>query len=143
MSGKTQTARRRLRVEAALLKKIQLNFGNGDTRLFRNNVGSAFLGPHFWTADGGVLIQNPSRVTYGLCEGSSDLIGWRSRTITHTDVGKTIAQFVAIEVKSAAGKLSKTQEAFLRTATDAGAVAGMVKTVDEAKRLLKGEDHGD
>jgi hypothetical protein len=39
--------------------------------------------------------------------------------------------------------LSKTQEAFLRTATDAGAVAGMVKTVDEAKRLLKGEDHGD
>lgn len=60
-------------------------------RLFKNNVGSA-------------TIKNPEtgkeyRVNFGLCEGSSDLIGWTPVVITKEMVGRTFAVFTAIEVK--------------------------------------------
>jgi hypothetical protein len=135
MSGKTQTGRVQLRTEAKTLKKIQGTLSKGNIRLFRNNVGSAFLGPYVWS-DGAVVIAKPQRVTYGLCEGSSDLIGWRSRTITPDMVGQKFAQFVAIEVKSAVGRATKTQVAFVDTVKKAGGLAGIAKTELDAVCIL-------
>lgn len=135
MSGKIQTGRVQLRVESALLRKIHGLLSKGNIRLFRNNIGSAFLGPHLWS-DGCVVIKNPQRVTYGLCEGSSDLIGWRSRLITEDMVGKKFAQFVAIEVKSPTGKTNKTQEAFIKTVRESGGLAGIAKSEGDAVQIL-------
>jgi hypothetical protein len=135
MSGKTQTGRVQLRTESKLLKKIQGLLSRGNIRLFRNNVGSAFLGSYVWD-HGAVVIPSPQRVTYGLCEGSSDLIGWRSRLITEDMVGKKFAQFVAIEVKSPAGKVSKTQTAFIQTVRDAGGLSGVAKSESDAVQIL-------
>jgi hypothetical protein len=42
-------------------------------------------------------------VRFGLCKGSSDLIGLRSLEITPELVGLRLAQFVALEVKAAQG----------------------------------------
>jgi hypothetical protein len=135
MTGKTQTGRVQLRVEAKLMREIQGVLSQGNIRLFRNNVGSAFLGAYVWD-QGAVVIPNPQRVTYGLCEGSSDLIGWRSRTITEDMVGKKFAQFVAVEVKSPSGRLNKTQDAFIRKVREAGGIAGVARTLSEATQLL-------
>jgi len=137
MTGKTQTGRVQLRTESKILKKIQGFLSKGNIRLFRNNVGSAFLGSYVWS-DGAVVIPNPQRVTYGLCEGSSDLIGWRSRIVTEDMVGKRIAQFVAIEVKSAVGRPTKTQAAFIDTVRNAGGLAGIARNENEAVAILVG-----
>lgn len=78
-------------------------------------------------------------MTYGLCEGSSDLIGWRTRIITAEDVGKPIAQFVAIEVKSKTGRATKDQNSFIYTVQKAGGIAGIARSVQDAATLLTGE----
>jgi len=80
---------------------------------------------------------------FGLCEGSSDLIGWRSITITEDMVGQRIAQFVAIEVKNEAGKLRKTQAAFLNTVAEAGGRAGVARSVTDAVHILAGASNFD
>ena len=94
--------------------------------MFRNNVGMAKL------KDGG-------RMPYGLCKGSSDLIGWRTVKITPDMIGKDIAVFTAIEIKTKRGAVSKEQKNFLVKLLLAGGIAGVARSEDEAIKLLKGE----
>jgi hypothetical protein len=67
-----------------------------DVRVFRNNVGVGY------TANG-------TPIRFGLHVGSGDLIGFRIRVITPEMVGKTIAQFLSVELKSKRGRESKEQ----------------------------------
>lgn len=69
--------------------------------------------------------------------GGSDLIGWRSVEITPEMVGQSIAQFVAIECKAASGRVSPDQIRFIEAVKKAGGVAGVVRSPDEATRLLE------
>jgi len=89
-----------------------------DVRLFRNSVGHVEI-------DG-------RHITYGLCTGSSDLIGLKKLTITPDMVGKTVGVFVALEVKNERGRPTKEQAAFVRMVKDFGGLAGVVRSVDEA-----------
>jgi hypothetical protein len=75
-------------------------------------------------------------VRFGLCKGSSDLIGLRVLEITPELVGQRLAQFVALEVKTAQGVLSQEQRAFLRLVKDLGGVAAVCRSVEEAEQLL-------
>lgn len=138
MTNKEQTGRIRMRLEGGLLRRIMKCFGHGRVRLFRNNVGAAWMGPHVW-ANGQVIITHPARVKFGLIEGSSDLIGWRSRYITEEDVGKEIAQFVAIEVKAPRGRISKQQERFIAAVVEAGGIGGVARSIDDVNALLLGK----
>ena len=83
-------------------------------RVWRNNVGTAR------TYDGRFI-------RFGLCEGSSDLIGFVSKTITPDMVGKNIAVFAAIEVKAHKGKVSIEQDAFLGTVAKFGGISAKVR----------------
>jgi hypothetical protein len=107
-----------------------------DVRLFRNNVGVAWQGEVTRLPNGDVLIRNPRRVVYGLCEGSSDLIGFRRLTIGPQHVGQQVAQFVALEVKAAKGLATPEQRNFLRVVQDSGGAGGVARGVDEALDLL-------
>ncbi len=73
---------------------------------------------------------------FGLCKGSSDLIGLRSLEITPELVGKRLAQFVALEVKAAQGVLRPEQRAFLRLVQQLGGLAAACRSVEEAEQLL-------
>jgi hypothetical protein len=75
-------------------------------------------------------------VRFGLCTGSSDLIGLRSLEITPELVGQRLAQFVALEVKTAQGVLSPEQRAFLHLVEELGGVAATCRSVEEAEQLL-------
>ena len=97
--------------ETPLLNEIRKAATLAGARLFRNNVGLAYY-------PGG------ERVAYGLCPGSSDLIGWTPVTITPEMVGDTIAVFTSIEAKGKGGVLSKRQIAWLKAVKDAGGLAG-------------------
>ena len=77
--------------EGAIMDAIRKELGNvrkyGDVALFRNNTGV-------------LMDENGRRVAYGLCKGSSDLIGLcRGR-------------FIAIEVKAEDGRETEEQRLF-------------------------------
>ena len=117
-------------------QRLVLQLSRGDVRLFRNNTGKFWAGEHTRLKDGSVLIRNTRLVECGLCVGSSDLIGWVSHTITAADVGRTVAVFAAVEVKSDAGRVSPAQATFLRVVSQMGGLSGAVRSEDEARLIL-------
>lgn len=82
--------------------------------LFRNNVGLAKL-------------KDGRRIRYGLCPGSSDLVGWKTVEVTPEMIGQKIAVFTAIEVKSIRGKISAKQQNFIDVVRNAGGIAEIVR----------------
>ena len=111
--------------EHEIQQRIRLACGRGPVRLWRNNTGA--------------LVDQQGRfVRFGLCKGSSDLIGLRSLDVTPELVGRRLAQFVALEVKTAQGVLSPEQRAFLRLVQQFGGVAAVCRSVEEAEQLLGG-----
>ena len=102
---------------------IRLACGRGPVRLWRNNTGA-------------LVDQQRRFVRFGLCKGSSDLIGLRALEITPELVGQRVAQFVALEIKTAQGVLSPEQRAFLRLVQELGGVAAVCRSVEEAEQLL-------
>ena len=77
--------------EYEIQQRIRLACGRGAVRLWRNNTGA--------------LVDQQGRfVRFGLCKGGSDLIALRSIEIRPELVGQRLAQFVALEVKTAQGE---------------------------------------
>lgn len=115
--------------EAQLQHAVRLALGrHPDARLYRNEVGQA---RHEDPASGRIRV-----VRYGLCPGSSDLIGWRRVTITPEHVGSQIAQFVAIELKTATGRVATDQRQFIELVNRWGGVAGVARSVEDAQALI-------
>lgn len=111
--------------EQHIQQRIRLACGNGSVRLWRNNVGR-------------LLDQRGQMVTFGLCPGSSDLIGLRSVVITPEMVGQRVAVFCAIEVKSERGRVRAEQEAFLNHIKAMGGRAGIARSISDAEGILNG-----
>ncbi len=109
----------------------------GDTHLFRNNVGLAYTGDVKQHVDGSVNIFNARPIKFGLCPGSSDLIGWTMIEITPEMVGRRVAIFTAIEVKSATGRASKTQKNFIKAVHRCGGIAGVARSLDDAVNVVE------
>lgn len=111
--------------EAQLQAAIMRECGSHrEVRLFRNTVGGAKL------ADGRFL-------RYGLAPGSADLIGWRSITISPEMVGHRVAILASIEVKRPGrAHVRPEQRIWHRAVSEAGGMAGIVQSVEEAKNVL-------
>lgn len=126
--------------EKSIMHRIMVAVSEVGIRVFRNTVGLAFQGkPERFTEEttvkvkpGDVLIRQARTVHAGLVTGSSDLVGWTSRMITEHDLGKTIAQFTAIEVKSEDGRLEPEQKQFLEVVRDSGGLAIVARSAEEA-----------
>ena len=97
---------------------------NPSIRLFNNSVGV-------------VKDRQGNVFQFGLAPGSSDLIGWCSRVVTTADIGKKIAQFLAIEVKSPTGKLSPIQRNFLVAVSCGGGLSGVARNTEQALEILR------
>ena len=110
--------------EATVLKKSMLSASSAGAKVFRNNVGIAFQ-------------PNGQVIKYGLCNGSSDLIGWVPVTITQDMVGLRIAQFLAIECKDKKGRATQEQENFLSNVREGGGIGIITKTGDDVEQLIK------
>jgi hypothetical protein len=90
-------------------------------RLFRNNVGTAYQGKK-GTINGQIVISEPRLIEFGLCVGSSDLIGFTEVEITAEMVGQKIAVFTAVEVKKKGKKPTKEQRNFLNMVIAKGGI---------------------
>lgn len=115
-----------------------LALGRGMSRVFRNTVGAGWMGDAKEMPDGSVFIKHPRRVRFGLAPGSSDLIGWESVVVTPEMVGKRLAVFKAVEVKRPkGGRFEKGQADFLTAVTQAGGIAGVCRSPEEAMALTQ------
>ena len=109
--------------EQQIQQRIRLACSRGPVRLWRNNTGR-------------LRDERGQLVTFGLCPGSADLIGYRSVTITPEMVGQTVAVFAAVEVKSERGRPTPEQTFFLEHITAAGGLAGIARSVEDAQVIL-------
>jgi hypothetical protein len=108
--------------EQLVQNSIRAALGRGPVRLFRNNTGA-------------LKDESGRLVRFGLAPGSSDLIGWRTVEVTEDMVGSSIAVFTAIEVKDR-GRPTPQQLNFLEAVTNAGGIAGVARSIEEAHRIL-------
>lgn len=102
--------------ETAIVREAILK-GSGEGRLFRNNVG--VLKDHLG-----------HRIRYGLCNGSSDIIGWTPVVVTPEMVGRRLAIFTAYECKEEA-RLTAEQQAFLTIVQAAGGLGAVIHGLDD------------
>jgi len=93
--------------------------------MMRNNVGHA----QHVTSSGNVC-----RITYGLGEGSADLVGCLAGCAC-PHCGQTVpwGRFIAIEVKSPRGKQSEEQAQWQRMLEANGGFYAVVRSVQEAE----------
>lgn len=135
--------------EHEIQQRILLACGSGDTRLWRNNVGTGWAGPSTRVTAGNVravasalqpgdvVIRGGRPLHAGLCQGSSDLIGYRSLTVQPEHLGQQLAVFAAVEVKSERGRASAEQVRFLKHILDAGGRAGIARSVADAQAIME------
>lgn len=116
--------------EGDLIKNIQVELSKVGARLFRNNTGQAWVGKvlQIKAVDSGqfkpgsyIALEHARPFHAGLCEGSSDLIGW-------SDDGR----FVAIEVKTKNTRRTDAQRNFIHQVNLAGGIAFFCYSVEEA-----------
>lgn len=129
--------------EKTLLNTIFLTIGKElkSCRLFRNNTGTGWAGKLVKRVQRGnsfdVQLNDARPIHAGLVNGGSDIIGWKSVEVTNEMVGTKIAVFVAIEAKTGKAKPTGEQTTFIQRVKDAGGIAGVARSVDEAIALLK------
>lgn len=131
-----------------LVQRIRLAVGGRPgVRVFRNNVALAWVGKVFrpWKPGTHVIVGPEDVVIYnarplhaGLCEGSPDLVGWRSFIVTPSHVGRRLAAFVGLEVKAGSGRATPQQTAFLAALEHAGGLAGVARSPEQAEGVVDG-----
>lgn len=99
--------------EADLMRSIMLSLSNDGHMVFRGNVGL------FFTKDG-------RPVKSGLPVGFSDLFGFTKQ-----------ARPFFMEVKTDIGRVSPAQQAFIASMRKRGAIAEVVRSVNQAVELLR------
>lgn len=123
--------------ETNISKRVQKALSKLGTRLFRVNTGFAWAGvvkKKF--PNGDILLGNAYPMRMGLVNGGSDLIGWHPVIITQAMVGKRVAVFAAPEVKTDTGSPNPDQVTFIRVVTEAGGIAGVVRSAEDAEALI-------
>lgn len=129
--------------EKTIQAQIMLAVSQAGATVFRNNTGVAVaITPPprgSWSKLLQLVIQfvkklggSASPIKYGLVEGGSDLIGWRTVTITPDMIGRRVSIFLALEVKTPTGKPTPEQENFIQAVRRAGGLAGVVRSADDA-----------
>lgn len=96
------------------MTEVQLALARMGYKVFRNNSG--------YLRD-----IRGQYVHFGLCTGSSDLVG----------IVPPSGRFLAIEVKSPKGVATKEQLSFLRMVNESGGIGFIARSVEEAVEKLK------
>ena len=113
-------------IERDIQAQILLALSHGPTRLLRVNAGVAWQGRVLQHNRDLLVLENPRAIRLA-APGVSDLIGW-------TEGGR----FVAVEVKGPRGRVTDEQAAFLELVRRSGGLAGVARSVDDARAIIEG-----
>ena len=115
--------------EREIQNSIRLMLPTLGCTAWRANVGQAWTGSEIQRLpDGSMFIRNARPFASGLPPGFSDLFGMVHET----------GKFFAIEVKSQTGRPTKQQENFIEFINNHGGLAGIARSVDDAKKIIGG-----
>lgn len=121
------------RKETNILNRIMVALSEtGAIHLFRNHGGAGYVVDR--------PVDGARWQTFGLMEGSGDIVGWTTITVTPEMVGRKLAVFTSIEVKTETGRLRKNQERWAASVREAGGFAGVARTVEEAWKIVTGKN---
>lgn len=126
--------------ETNITRTIMLSLSKLGVKIFRNNTAMGFAGQskRFSKREtvtleaGDIIIRNGTVLHSGLCKGSSDLIGYKSVTVTPEMIGKKLAIFTACEVKTPSGRATPEQIAFINMVNEHGGIGFIARSADEA-----------
>ena len=113
--------------ERDIQSAILLALSRGPTRLLRINAGVAWQGTVIERTQHRLVLARPYAIKLA-APGVSDLIGW------------TQGRFVAIEVKAGRRQPTDEQAAFLDLVRRSGGLAGVARSVEEARAILEGRE---
>lgn len=112
--------------ETKLQRLIMLALSEAGCTIWRNETSGAWMGKQIHKAGDQVTLTNARMMTFGLCVGSSDLVGIAPG-----------GRFLAVEVKTPKGRPTKEQLRFIEAVRNAGGIAGIARSVDEALDLIR------
>ena len=111
--------------ERDIQTSILLALSHGPTRLLRINAGVAWQGTVIERTPQRLVLARPYAIKLA-APGVSDLIGW------------TQGRFVAIEVKGGRRQPTDEQAAFIELVRRSGGLAGVARSIDDARAILEG-----
>ena len=120
------TVKMAITTEKDIERTLILHASQCGATMFKNNVGK-------------LRDERGNIVTFGLCKGSSDLIGWTPVIITPEMVGSKIAVFTAVEVKlDKHGKYQATKEQknFINAVKANGGYAGVADCKKDLEDII-------
>jgi len=130
--------------EGEILKEFAISFSKLGGRLFRCNSGMAWAGNaavikqtrNCRVHPGDVIIKQ-ARPFHGMVKGTSDMLGFTKMYITPEMVGREIAVFTAIEVKTPGVYATKEQKSFIKMVTELGGISLIAKKFDDVLQAIE------
>ncbi|MEO5368507.1 MAG: VRR-NUC domain-containing protein [Magnetococcus sp. DMHC-1] len=114
-----------------------LRLGQGSLRLFANPCGTGWQGKIISRTPEYITLQHPRLITFGLCPGSSDVVGFKSVEVSEEMTGTKIAVFTAIEIKTDNDTIKEHQSNFLKIIGNMGGVALIGRDVETVKEHIE------
>lgn len=112
--------------ETKIQNAILLALSDSGCVVFRNETSGAWVGKILHRDSGQVTLTDARMMTFGLCVGSSDIVGMAPD-----------GRFLAIEVKTKTGRPTKEQLRFIEAVRNAGGIAGIARSPEEALDLIR------
>jgi len=111
--------------ETKIQRAIMLTLSEAGCLIFRNETAGAWVGKKLHHAGQQVTLGDARFMPFGLCKGSSDLIGLTPDGL-----------FLAVEVKTKTGRATKEQLNFIDQVRKHGGKAGIARSPKEALGIL-------
>ena len=113
--------------ETKIQNLILMALSKAGCLVFRNESAGAWVGKVLHKDANQVTLTDARMIRFGLAVGSADIIGIAP-----------CGRFLAIEIKTSTGRPTKEQLRFIEAVNNAGGIAGIARSVEDALKLIRG-----
>jgi len=113
--------------ETKIQNLILMSLSKAGCLVFRNESAGAWVGKVLHKDANQVTLTDARMIRFGLALGSADIIGIAP-----------CGRFLAIEIKTSKGRPTKEQLRFIEAVNNAGGIAGIARSVEDALKLIGG-----
>jgi len=110
-----------------------------NVNLFNNPIGQAWSGKTVKRTGTTIVLAFARRIAFGVFgAGGSDLIGWKTITITASMVGQRVAVFHAVELKNpnGTGRTTPEQLDIISLVNNSGGRGAIINSIQEFRNFI-------